>query len=172
MRNRVFTLVNGFRGLVAILLVAILASGCARWNFPPPDKRPRGPFYFEAGYDEVWSAAIAVVTELEFRIIFMNKVEGFFTTDEKQEACYAKCLYTSGDTLIVMFDRFNGFVSVTPVESTTSYRYSYNKSNAAPIAVTSTKLGRLTGYNEKNVGEMIAKKLGRPFLLSLPEQGK
>lgn len=132
------------------------------WDYPPRPYRPHGPFYYEASYDEVWDAAVDSITELEFRIILMNKAGGFIATDMKD---------TSPDSrrsIDVMVRRLNGFIRVEPIESFAIYAVSRMEPNIYRWSGPSRVGGG--GLYVDLIGEMIAEKLGRPLLTSLPPQ--
>lgn len=82
----------------------------------------------------------------------------FFTTGRK-------VIGTSRHTISVRVSRVNGFVKVVPVDSVDIYMVTRYEPKI-PNWYESGGGGR----HESEIGERIAKKLGKPFLLSLPEK--
>ncbi len=167
MKRLFFACGNGFgllRGMFPALLASILtmSAGCATMNYPPQSDRPSGPFYYEADYDEVWDAAVDSITELEFRIIVMNKAEGFIATDMKDTSPYSR----SG--IDVRVRSLDGFIRVELIESFEIYAVSRMEPNRYRWSGPSIAEGG--GFYENLIGEMIAKKLSKPYMPGLSEQ--
>ncbi len=157
---RLRAIVPDVRSLRALALCALLLISGGCYTAASLTERPSGAFYFKAPYDDVWSAGVAAVTELGFPIIMLSRADGLLTTGQMshEDRRYR---------LTVRFERRNGFIKVTPVETMTKHI----KLRVPPHGIM-THETRDSGMFAPGIGDIMVRKLGKLYLLELPEPPK